>query len=102
MKSKKECIMTWGLNVRGTEGLGGLGMKGCDLQCMEIKLKCGFLETKGGLIDLSRAHIAARASSGISSQLKKRPLEAFAFAMNNEDGKLETRGRGFPVLFGLG
>jgi hypothetical protein len=43
---------------------------GLDLQWTEIKLKCGFLETNGGLTALSCAQKEARAPSSISREVK--------------------------------
>jgi hypothetical protein len=49
MKSKKECIMTWGSAVRGTEGLGGTWDERMRLTVYGNKVKVWFLGDEGRL-----------------------------------------------------
>lgn len=48
-EKQKECIMTWGLNVRGSEGLGGTWDERMRLTVYGNKVKVRFLGDEGRL-----------------------------------------------------
>lgn len=71
-----------------------------DLQCTDIKLKCGFLDTKAGLIALSCAPAQAHALSSISQSGGEEKIcsSRLELVMEDEEGLREVGGKGRTEL----